>query len=227
MMSGGWVRSLAAARRRPDTYQGGGDAHLSSGVTEPLRLAWEYRALENPELATIHVSPHQYHCLCQAGPLAEPIAQQVVWSEQDLLLTALGEMQSRLDHMPQEWARPFWSATAHFAGFSSLLFLADRGALAIRTSEGLWCQTYERGWPMTPPFLADSNHSPAGLMVTAALNPRWCPGLPFTPQAVQGAIPEVARPHVSVRWHAEDDILPACTVDPHCVLQPENIGRWL
>jgi hypothetical protein len=64
-------------------------------------------------------------------------------------------------------------------------------------------------------------------MVTVALNPQWCTGLSFTPEAVEGATPEPARPYVTVEWDEEDEIVPECPIDPRCVLRPENIGRWL
>jgi hypothetical protein len=64
-------------------------------------------------------------------------------------------------------------------------------------------------------------------MVAAALSPDWFKGLPFTPEDVQGAIPEAARPHVTVEWHDEDHIGPECLPDPNCILRPENIHRWL
>ncbi len=223
-----WVRSLAVAPKRPDMYQvGGNDAHLRSGITEPLRMVWEHRVLQDPRRCILRASPRQYHCRCETGPLLDGITELVVWHEQDFLLSALGEVQARLHRTPHEWARPFQRTMAHFAWFSSLLFLAVRGVIAIRTNAGLWCQAYERGWPKTPPFLVAGYGSSTGLMVAAALSPEWCPGLPFTPATVEQAIPEVARPHVTVEWHAEDDIVPECPVDPHCVLHPENIGRWL
>jgi hypothetical protein len=108
-----------------------------------------------------------------------------------------------------------------------VLYLADRGVLALRTSAGLWCQSYDQGWPTTPPYLVTDTGHDIGLMVAAALNPQWCTGLPYTLEAVQEAIPEAARPFVTVEWHPEDDLLPECAPDPACVHHPANIGRWL
>ncbi len=57
--------------------------------------------------------------------------------------------------------------------------------------------------------------------------PQWCIGLPYTLEAVQEAIPEAARPFVTVEWNPQDDLLPECAPDPTCVHHPANIGRWL
>lgn len=203
------------------------DAHVRCAIREPLRLVWEYRAFEEPRRSAICVSPRQYHCRIEAGTLRIGAEELVAWGSFDTLLEALGRLQSQLQTVPREWAQPFRSPTVHFAGFSGLLFLASRGALAIRTRAGLWCQAYEHGWPKTAPFLVDPVPSGTGLMVTAALSRQWCPGLPFTREAVEQAIPEAARPHVSIEWHEEDDIVPECAIDRRCVLRPENIGRWL
>src|SRR5262249_1701699 len=79
----------------------------------------------------------------------------------------------------------------------------------------------------TPPYLAKGVVSSVGLMIAVALSPTYCSGLPFTLEAVEETIPLVAQPHVTLEWHAEDDIVPGCRADPQCVLRAENIGRWL
>jgi hypothetical protein len=201
-----WVQILGAARVRPDMYQGPPPtAHLRAGIQPMLQLLWEERAFEEPRGAAIAVSPHHFRCKCQSGPLLPELEQRVPWETEDHLFLA-----------------------AFKTGASSpLLYLADRGALAIRTRAGLWCQSYEQGWPTTPPYLVTEAGHGVGLMMAVALNPQYCPGLPFTREAVEQIIPEAARPQVTLEWHEEDDLVPDCRVDPLCVLHPGNMGRWL
>jgi hypothetical protein len=228
MSENSWVKTLAAARQRPALYQGWPpDAHLQAGIREPLRLVWEKQAFERAGHAAIIVSPNQYHCRCYAGSLVRGVERLIAWDEWDILLRGVHRLHQELGKEPAEWARPFCESTFYIGAFGGLLYLAERGVVGIRTSTGLWCQAYERGWPKAAPFLADESGARTGLMVGAALNPHWCPGLPYTPEAVEKAIPDAARPYVTVEWHPEDDLLPECPIDPGCVLHPENIGRWL
>jgi hypothetical protein len=222
-----WIVDLRAARKRPAMFQGSTEWAHVTGITEPLRLVWEKRALERPIGATVVVSPKQYHVRCETGSLPGRIASLVDWSMFDTLLEALLELQQRVVQVDAGWAHRFRSATFSFVSFGCPLYLADRGVLGIRTPEGLWCQAYDHGWPQTPPFLVEDEGVRIGLMVAAALNPQFCTGLPYTPEVVERVIPAAAKPYVRIEWRPKDDILPECVPDPRCVLHPENIARWL
>jgi hypothetical protein len=202
-----WIETLAAARRNPRMYQEGHPrtTHLFGGIARPLRVIWEQQAFRDPQHALLAVSPHQYLLRCEAGSLLSKCEPAVQWETEDQVILA----------------HPVCAACGQ------MFLLADRTVVAVRTSSGLWCQSYENGWPTRPPYrIVDAGHTD-GLMVAAQLNQAYCPGLPFTPEDVERAIPEAARPHVTVEWHPEDDLLPACAHDPQCVHEPANIGRWL
>jgi hypothetical protein len=178
---------------------------LEAGMTLLLWSVWKHHAFDNPIGAHVMVSPHQFHLRCISGPLLPALEQPVLWERADRLFEAA---------FPTGASCP-------------LFYYAERGIMAIRTSAGLWCQSYEQGWPKTPPYRVVDNPQGLGLMVATALTPEHYPGLPFTLEAVEQAIPEAARPYVTIEWHPEDDLLPECAPDPRCVHDPANIGRWL
>jgi hypothetical protein len=227
-----WSKRLVDLREyvkvRPSMILGALDmAHLTLGIHRPLRLMYDKPTFENPESALLRVSPSQVHCMCESGPLSSQIEHLIDWGEWDVLLQAFRQIHRELHRGPGTWALPFCEPTFHFDQAAYIVTFAERGAVAIRTSAGLWCQSYERGWPTTPPFLVQDAGSRVGLMVVAALSPDWFPGLPFTRQAVEKAIPDYAQPYVRLEWHPEDDLVPECPRDPHCILHAENIEHWL
>jgi hypothetical protein len=223
-----WARTLRTAQSTPATVLGtdvGG--HLNRGIRDPLRLMWEKRVLSKPQSARIRVSPQHYHVTCESGPLREEIERLVAWRDCDIVIQELYATSKRLLEMEADWARLLHDPTLPLGGPGSPLFLADRGIIALRLSGGLWCQSYKRGWPTTPPLIVNDAGASVGLMIAAALSGDCFKGLPFTREGVDVAVPEVARPHISVEWHDEDDIVPDCRADPTCILHPENIHRWL
>lgn len=223
-----WIRTLAAAQQQPERHQGEPmEAHLRQGIRAPLALVWEARAFIAPRRAVLVVSPMQYHCKIESGPLKPILARYGPWDTCETLLWALAQLQERVEQVGAGWADSYRRPGSSIAGFSTLLYLAERGLIGIRTEPGLWIQAYERGWPVVPHLMVEQEESAVGLVSAAALSPRWCPGLPYTPAAVEAAIPEAARPFVTVEWHAEDDVVPDCPADPHCVLHAQNISRWL
>jgi hypothetical protein len=228
MSEDSWAVALSHARKRPDMYQGDMvTGHLTMGIRAPLQLAWEMHGLLDPQRAAVVVSPHQYHVRCNSGPLHPELEELIEWGQCDVLLSEFTQSMRRLREIDREWARRFHGSTHFWAAFDSMLYLAPRGAMAVRTRAGLWCQIYEQGWPRTPPFLVKDIGCSTGLMITAALSQEWCSGLPYTLEAVERVIPTAARPFVQVEWRPEDDVLPECVPDPDCVLYAENLGRWL
>jgi hypothetical protein len=84
------------------------------------------------------------------------------------------------------------------------LVLARRFAIGYRVDKGMWCQTFEAGWPQSEPCLI-TDPSPVGLFVAAELDAQWFKGLPFGEKEAAGL---AAMPHVTVKCHPTDDLLP-------------------
>jgi hypothetical protein len=232
MAGGSWTRRLAdtrdVMRQRPGMVIGSAtEGHLFLGTDQLLRLMFEKPTFSAPQRAFISASPTHYHCRCLSGPLRPELAALADWAEADNLLLAVEEIQKRMEKHPERWVLPFVGARFAFDSFVPLLMLADRCALAIRTQEGLWRQSYEHGWPMHAPSRVENAGDGLGLMIAVALSPEWFQGLPFTREEVERWIPEKAQPHVEVAWHDADDIVPEPVPDPASVLRRENIARWL
>jgi hypothetical protein len=204
-----------------------GGSALGAPIAGTFNAIWKLKSFSTPSQAFLVVSPYQYHLRVEAGPLVAPLQRLIDWEHCDNLDRAIGAAHKEIVTFRAPEADQFVTSRDSFVDFVAALFLADRSVLAIRTDAGHWCQSYEHGWPKMPPFLLKDAAPSVGLMVAASLSPRWFPDLPFTLEAVEQAIPEIARPHVTVEWHAEDDLVPACEVDPCCVLHAENIERWL
>jgi hypothetical protein len=147
------------------------------------------------------------------------------WGETDNLIQAVRQIQERMEQIHESWVRPFVGPRFAFDSFVGLLPFAERGVLAIRSGAGLWCQSYEEGWPVNAPFRSELAGD-TGLMIAASLTPDWFTGLPFTMEGVERFIPDVARSHVELEWHESDDLLPAHSPDPQSVLRKQNIARW-
>jgi hypothetical protein len=228
----GWVQILAFLRDHAQRYPGmvlgpPETGHLEIGIQEPLRHLWERRAFTQPSGAVVVVSPTQYHCKCLSGPLMERVERLINWNEYDVLLQAFSAIRKQLDERSERWAQRLSGSTFGCGAFDGLLPFAERGVVAIRTSAGLWYQSYHQGWPMTPPLLLSDTSSLVGLMIAAALSPEWHKGLPFTPEAVEAVIPRAARPFTRVEWRPHDEIVPPCPSDPSCILDAGNMARWL
>jgi hypothetical protein len=95
--------------------------------------------------------------------------------------------------------------------------LAHWFGCSYRTSQGLWCQTYMDGWPVTDSFPL-TDRSPVGLLAAAWLTDEFFTGLPFNETDVE----RLQRwPNVTVQWHPEDDL-----IDP--AAEPAAfVRRWL
>jgi hypothetical protein len=223
-----WASFLSRVREEPSRFVGPlTTAHLQWCVTAPVRLMYELGAAEEVSAAVVHVSPCQCHVSINSGPLIYSLGSMVNWNKEDVLVDALCRVQERLFNETQDWAWPFRGPRGGLDGPFRGFFLADRGALAIRTSAGLWCQTYRSGWPTSPPFLVDGRSTPVGLMVASALSPIWFPGLPFNAESVRDAVPKDARSFVTIQWHDADEVVPECSIDSRCIMWPENLHNWL
>lgn len=222
---------LRDVRRRPEFWLAGPleRAHLSPALTAPCYRIFEFRHFGKPRGGTLRVAPHQYHLRFHADPPQLDEDARIDWENSDDLLLTLLQVRTRercrgvfSPWGPGSFAIPRYDYDLPAA----TLYLADRGALAIGSRQGLWCQAYENGWPVTPPCLAE-NGCGIALMVAAALSPRWFTGLPYTREAVEETVPSWIRRQVAIEWHDEDDLVPACPQNPGCVLDPRNTHLWL
>ncbi len=203
------------------------NGHLHRCIADPLRLIWEKRLFARPRDAVLIASSDQIHLRCRCGPMRAGIASMVQWDTCDVLIRELWDVQRKALHSASGPLRLLQDPTLHLAGFALPLCLADLGAIGIRTRTGLWCQTYQAGWPTTAPFLVPAGRSGTGLMIAAALPARWFTGLPFTAASIESTIPDAARQHVAVVWHEASQVIHPCTRSADCILEPNNIARWL
>ncbi len=220
----GWVKTLHEARKRPAMFVGSPPtAHLWP-VTQLLRLLWETHAFPEVHTTTLTFSPTQFVACCSARPLRPEIEGLIDWDSCYILFSELSDAGIRLAEQARQegetWREPFRSSTFGFGTFGHAFFLADRGLLGVRTRAGVWCQAYERGWPTTAPVLVQTD-APVGVIFAAALSPEWFPGLPYTPEQVEAAVPRAAKPHVRLDYRPADDLV------TERVLRAENVRDWL
>jgi hypothetical protein len=231
-----WADVLRCARKRPAMYIGSEEAGHVWAVTWTMRLLWQTASFADVRRAAVRLSRKQYVLRGESGPVANGIEPLVDWEGCGVLFNellrvggdllrragdmALAESAGRAADDALEWMRRYSDEHICFGNFGHPLYLADRGVLAIRASAGLWCQTYEHGWPRTPPFLVQSS-APVGLVVAASLNSEYFTGLPFRLEEVEVALPDEARPHVRLEYRPEDDLV------PERLLEPANFAEWL
>lgn len=86
-------------------------------------------------------------------------------------------------------------------------------------------QSYQEGWPLTPPLLTDELESPIGVMIAGSLSERWFEDLPFSPNSVEAMIPEKVKPRIQIKWHDRDVIFSerAFPLDR----SSQALSRWL
>jgi hypothetical protein len=221
------VEALRGVALRPGMYTGDTERGHLTPVRHSLELLWEKGAFAEPRHSLIVVSPHQVHLLHHSGPVAETIERIVPWERADLLFLSIDEFPADRSMLDERWDRFYGGPHGGFGNFAMALWVAEYGALAVRTSAGLWCQAYRRGWPVMPPRLLVDSDSRTGLMLAASFSPRWFSGLPYSPESIDACIRQAARPHVTVEWHDDDDIIRACHPDSACLLHEENLHSWL
>jgi hypothetical protein len=220
---------LETARRRPAMFIGATETAHRLAVREPLRLVWEAKAFRKPTSAFVLLSPTQYVVRCYTGPLVRPIQQMFSWGDKPVLDEGWQETHDRivdertyriLNDLPRlrGWRDRFGSATGpRLSSPMFPLWLAQRFAIGYRVDIGMWCQTFENGWPQSEPRLL-TVPSPVGLLAAAQLDAQWFPGLPFNEKDVALL---ATMPHVTVEWHTSDDLL------SDIPLSVETVRGWL
>ena len=227
-----WTREeyLGYARVRPQMYVGDlPTAHLNC-IKEPLRLVWQARPFRQPVSAKITITPRQYRVACETGFLYRPIEDTLLRmlrlskSKDDILeaMNATGHyLAAATVKRRMRWRACFGNALGPgFYPLSVHPFLTERIAVAVKTRSGYWCQTYMQGVPATTPFVLRIE-STVGLLIAAAIDSEWFPGLPFTIEEVNQAIPESVQPFVTIQ-DMPDDRLWEDTATPIELCQ-----RWL
>lgn len=190
-------------------------AHLHA-VWEPLRLVWKAQAFRRPQSARVLLSPTQFVVRCDTGPLVRPIQQMFSFGDKPLLDEGWKEVREQIRREPvsrifndrpplRGWRKYFGCPTGPTLGSPMYRqVLARRFAIGYRVDQGMWCQTFENGWPLSDTRLL-KDPSPVGLFVAAELDAQWFTGLPFGTRNVEVL---AATPYVTVQWHEADDLLP-------------------
>ena len=81
------------------------------------------------------------------------------------------------------------------------LTLATRYFFGIKTKNGIWCQSFYRGVPLSDPIVLHSR-SRFGFVVAAELDADWFTGLPFKGKDLE---PLLGSAGITAEWHLEDD----------------------
>lgn len=212
-----WRENIKAAKLRPAMFVGGTATAHKYALSEPLRLVWEAKAFRRPQSASILLSPHQYVLRCFTGPLVRPIQKMFSWEGKRILPEGWFEamrplsdawVDSILQDLPRlrGWRKSFGCSTGPRLDSPMYAFLlARRFIIGYRVDDGMWCQTFESGWPQTVPFLV-KEPSPVGLLVAAELEKEWFQDLPFSESDAQ--LPP-SRSYANVEWHTQDDLIGA------------------
>jgi hypothetical protein len=227
LSSQSWKASLTSIRAHP-TMVTGNPLLLppSDPIVSSLRAIFEKKLFGEPFHGTVDLSPTQYCIRCEAGSLHTELAAGIDWQTCDNLLYELPRSLSEGGIQDGHLKHALSDPTFHWSCFTLPLHLADRGVLAVRVAGTLWCQTFQNGWPVVPPFTVEGNQS-LSLLIAAALTPEYYPTLPFTLEAAQTSLPPAARGHVTLQWHPEEELLPRCPTHPNCLLKPQLLQRWL
>lgn len=230
------ARHLRSLRSRPSVRR---PEFVLWGTVESANRLREQ--LQPSGRGTVVVSPHQYRVTWEAGALHPWLEALIDWDEMDDLYGALHvasqiAVKFILTHSRTSEQAEAWGSLRHLClpqcsalnMFANEIGTATRALIGLRTGRGLWCQTYSDGWTSGPPFLVPSEQSANGIVVTAALDPCWCPFLPFTPAHLEMVKTLCAYSEVAVRWewHPEDDVLPT-TAPGQGFLEPAAAADWL
>jgi len=204
------VRALRKAQAAAKTHDP--RTLWARAVWEPLRMHRE--AMTQPERVVVRASPQQCDAICYSGPLDPWLDRLVEWRACDNLSIELAHSTSRIapaqyDEMRRGLRRLGDRTRWHRGDFGLWFFalnleLAERGLMAIRSAEGLYCQLFRQGWPITPPFIADSAPG-VGLVVMTTFQPDSYPGIPFTANALEAALYDEARELTTFEWSDLDE----------------------
>ncbi len=221
--------SLEMAKQHPAMFITEPTKAHRFAVREPLRLVWGAKAFRRPVSAFILLSPTQYVVRCYTGPLVRPIQQMFPWGNTPVLDDGWGEPGNRIVNERtyrilndlsrlRGWRDHFGSSTGpRLNSPMAPVWLAQRFAIGYCVDTGIWCQTFEKGWPQSEPHLL-TDPSSVGLLVAAKLDAEWFTGLPFGEKEVAVL---AAMPHVTVEWHGTDDLL------PDGPLSTESVRAWI
>ncbi len=249
-----WSEMLQHARSRPSMWIGDSATAHRHLVNVPFRLVWQARLFRKPQRVRVDLSTHQCVVRCDTGPLIRLVQRMLDFPGGRMLGDAWAN-ESRADnarfHAEQtalgvpfdngkykrSWRYSFSGPTGpRLDWVASNALLARRLSWGLRTDQGLWCQSFDGGWPLGAPFLVE-NASPVGLIVLTDLDPRWWTGLPYKIEDVaqlQGSShrqqgledrwkpePPWTTGEIVVEWHAGDSLR---TEGP---LTAEELRRWL
>lgn len=224
-----WAEKLRrAANHAVPSPVSGGLAHLRDPIRIPLRAVWEKKLFVEPQRARVTISPEQCHVRCEAGPLLDEIQILVNWNESDVIVHTLLTLDQQIrDPLAPRRLRRFADPTFGISGFIEAIYYGRTAVLAIRTRDGLWCQSYISGWPVVPPFLARNGGVQTGFMLAVSLKPEYFIGLPFTVEDVQQSIPGPARPHVQVVWQPQNILIPPGAAGIESLLDLDTLESML
>lgn len=249
-----WAEMLQHARTRPRMYIGDEATAHSHIFYDALRLIWQAKLFRRPHQVRVDISPHQCAVRCDTGPLIRPV-QRMLSFPGGRVLGDDWEDESRAAisrfHAEQEtlgvsfddkkykrsWRYSFYGPTGPRLGWVAHgMVLAHSLTWGLRTDSGLWCQSFEDGWPAGAPFLVEGP-SPVGLFVLADLDPQWWTGLPFDADDVAQLRASSHRPQglyerwkpeppwstgeIVVNWHEQDDLVTERS------LTAEGVWEWL
>jgi hypothetical protein len=192
-------------------------AHLDA-LCAAIRLLWIAQPYRAPLAARLAVTPTQFLTVCSAGSLSPMIARTMsgaltvrpISSNLSIAADEVSEFLA-LTHPfgPARWQAAFTRANGPLLDVIGMhYYLLRRAVLWMRLGRTGRCQAYEAGVPQEPPRRGKLP-ADAALILGEELDETIYPGLPFTPEAVAAALPEEARPHVTLEWHERDDILPS------------------
>lgn len=209
MTKSSWRQRINFSRQYPSLFLGSETSNLiRNSIQAPIKLLFGTQAFNNVRSAVLNVSPRQYRWVSECDGLRSEICDQIDWGGCDVLFEAISDSWHGVRKMNGKWTLPFKSNTNPLSWFSSNLWFAEEGILAVRTQEKIWWQVYHFGWPVTPLIEAENINSNVGFVIAASLTEEWFKELPFTLDKVEHGILEQHRPQVQVKWANEDNILP-------------------
>ncbi len=225
-----WHEIRAQAQTRPAMFIGSQENGHKLAIMGVLRLVWQAKVFRRPHSVTVDLSPTQYIVRAECGPLIRPV-QQIFsfgtgetlgefWQEEMQMFSQRQET----GFFKHDWRYCFSGPTGPRLAQPSYGFILARCAVwGLRTNAGLWCEAYQEGIPIGKPFLLETP-SPIGLFATAALDPEWFTGLPFTEEDARQmaqlshcrydahskyqARPLWTAGEVIANWHPQDDLIP-------------------
>lgn len=249
-----WAETLHHAQTRSQMFIGDPETAHRQVFSSLFRFVWQAKVFRQPGRVRIDLSPHQCVFRADVGPLIRPVQEMYsfpggrvlgeTWAEENRAYFERlnAEDEARGLTWSQQRSRRGWrycfsgpiGPRLYHLTFTALL--AHRFVWGLRINEGLWCQAYERGWPVGQPFLV-CDPSPVGLIVIADLDPQWFTGLPYDAEDVaQLQTASHKKAGLNQRWkpqpawstgeimvnrHEQDTLVSEWS------LSPEGVRAWL